>query len=133
MVERWSGKLGVYLLRCQNLSERLYYMISVCYLSTSIISIFKVSLYWIMFIWNVDVVYSIIFTFSNLSFVAIRESFFYSQWMSMLSVQIFCPLGTCISRCVIMKDAKIESHSWIQNSIIGRKSTVGKWVGIDKR
>lgn len=40
--------------------------------------------------------------------------------------------GTCISRCVIMKDAKIESHSWIQNSIIGRKSTVGKWVRMEE-
>ena len=37
--------------------------------------------------------------------------------------------GACLSRCVVMKDAKIQSHSWIQSSIIGWKSVVGRWVG----
>ena len=36
--------------------------------------------------------------------------------------------GACLSRCVVMKDAKIQSHSWIQSSIIGWRSVVGRWV-----
>jgi len=39
--------------------------------------------------------------------------------------------GACLSRCVIMKDAKIQSHSWIQSSIIGWKSVVGRWVRME--
>eukprot|EP00794_Sanderia_malayensis_P006062 gene6062-6764_t len=39
--------------------------------------------------------------------------------------------GTCLSRCVIMKDAKIRSHSWINSAIIGWKSVVGRWVRME--
>ncbi|XP_065066649.1 mannose-1-phosphate guanyltransferase beta-B-like [Rhopilema esculentum] len=39
--------------------------------------------------------------------------------------------GTCLSRCVVMKDAKVQSHSWIQSSIIGWKSVVGRWVRME--
>ena len=37
--------------------------------------------------------------------------------------------GTCLSRCIIMRGARVKPHSWVQNSIIGWRSTVGKWVG----
>lgn len=36
--------------------------------------------------------------------------------------------GACIARTTILSSAHIKSHSWIQNSIIGWKSTIGKWV-----
>ena len=36
--------------------------------------------------------------------------------------------GVCIARTTILSGAHIKSHSWIQNSIIGWKSTIGKWV-----
>eukprot|EP00112_Aurelia_sp_Birch-Aquarium-sp1_P006045 Seg1675.8 transcript_id=Seg1675.8/GoldUCD/mRNA.D3Y31 product="Mannose-1-phosphate guanyltransferase beta-A" protein_id=Seg1675.8/GoldUCD/D3Y31 len=39
--------------------------------------------------------------------------------------------GACLSRCVVMKDAKIQSHCWIQSSIVGWKSVVGRWVRME--
>jgi len=39
--------------------------------------------------------------------------------------------GTCLSRCIVMKGARVKSHSWVQNSIIGWRSTVGKWVRME--
>ncbi|EDO45402.1 predicted protein [Nematostella vectensis] len=39
--------------------------------------------------------------------------------------------GACLSRCVVLKDATIRSHSWIQSSIIGWKSVVGQWVRME--
>jgi len=39
--------------------------------------------------------------------------------------------GTCISKCVIMKGARIKSHSWVQNSIIGWRSSIGRWVRME--
>ena len=40
---------------------------------------------------------------------------------------IFSP-GACLSRCTILQEAVIRSHSWIQSAIIGWKSVVGQWV-----
>lgn len=39
--------------------------------------------------------------------------------------------GACIKRCTIMREAHIKSHSWLESSIIGWKSTVGKWVRME--
>lgn len=39
--------------------------------------------------------------------------------------------GACLSRCIVMRGATIKSHSWVQNSIIGWKSTVGRWVRME--
>lgn len=39
--------------------------------------------------------------------------------------------GCSLSRCVIMKDATVKSHSWVHNSIIGWKSVVGRWVRME--
>lgn len=39
--------------------------------------------------------------------------------------------GTCLSRCIIMRGARVKPHSWVQNSIIGWRSTVGKWVRME--
>ncbi|XP_065673848.1 mannose-1-phosphate guanyltransferase beta isoform X2 [Hydra vulgaris] len=39
--------------------------------------------------------------------------------------------GACLSKCVIMKGTLIKSHSWINNSIVGWKSSVGKWVRME--
>lgn len=36
--------------------------------------------------------------------------------------------GVCMSKTTVLCDAKIKSHAWIQQSIIGWKSVVGKWV-----
>jgi len=36
--------------------------------------------------------------------------------------------GVCVKRCTILKDAVIQSHSWLESCIIGWRSTVGKWV-----
>lgn len=36
--------------------------------------------------------------------------------------------GVCIKRCTIMRDAVIRSHSWLENSIVGWRCVVGKWV-----
>lgn len=37
--------------------------------------------------------------------------------------------GACLSRCTILQEAVIRSHSWIHSAIIGWKSVVGQWVG----
>ncbi|KXJ30222.1 mannose-1-phosphate guanyltransferase beta-B [Exaiptasia diaphana] len=39
--------------------------------------------------------------------------------------------GACLSRCVILRDSVIKSHSWIQSSIIGWRSQVGQWVRME--
>jgi len=39
--------------------------------------------------------------------------------------------GACVSRSILMKGARINSHSWVQNSIIGWRSTIGKWVRME--
>lgn len=48
-------------------------------------------------------------------------------WRISFNISLFS-IGTCLSKCIVMKGATIRSHSWIQNSIIGWKSTVGRWV-----
>jgi mannose-1-phosphate guanylyltransferase len=37
--------------------------------------------------------------------------------------------GVCIKRSTVLSDTRIQSHAWIQSSIIGWKCNVGKWVG----
>lgn len=39
--------------------------------------------------------------------------------------------GVCIKRSTILGDTHIESHSWLQSSIIGWKCKVGKWVRME--
>ena len=39
--------------------------------------------------------------------------------------------GVCIKRSTILSDTHIESHAWIQSSIIGWKCNVGKWVRME--
>ena len=39
--------------------------------------------------------------------------------------------GVCIKRSTILSDSRIESHAWIQSSIIGWKCNVGKWVRME--
>ena len=44
---------------------------------------------------------------------------------------VYCLLytvGVCLTRCVLLKDSSVKSHSWISSSIIGWKSVVGHWV-----
>lgn len=36
--------------------------------------------------------------------------------------------GVCVKRCTILKDAVIQSHSWLESCIVGWRSMVGKWV-----
>lgn len=36
--------------------------------------------------------------------------------------------GVRLSKAAILDDSKIQSHAWIQNSIIGWKCNIGKWV-----
>jgi len=36
--------------------------------------------------------------------------------------------GACLSRCTILQEAVVRSHSWIHSAIIGWKSVVGQWV-----
>lgn len=38
--------------------------------------------------------------------------------------------GVCMSKTTVLRDATIKSHAWIQQSIIGWKSVVGKWVSL---
>ena len=35
-----------------------------------------------------------------------------------------------MTRCVLLKNSTVKSHSWISSSIIGWKSVVGQWVSI---
>lgn len=39
--------------------------------------------------------------------------------------------GVCIKNSTLLRDCKINSHTWISSSIIGWKSRVGKWVRIE--
>lgn len=39
--------------------------------------------------------------------------------------------GACLSRCTILREAVIRSHSWIHSAIIGWKSVVGQWVRME--
>uniref|UniRef100_A0A2P2I609 mannose-1-phosphate guanylyltransferase n=1 Tax=Hirondellea gigas TaxID=1518452 RepID=A0A2P2I609_9CRUS len=39
--------------------------------------------------------------------------------------------GVCIKRCTIMRDTTIRSHTWVENSIVGWRCNVGKWVRIE--
>ena len=39
--------------------------------------------------------------------------------------------GACISRSTVLEGACIKSHAWIQSSIIGWKSSVGRWVRME--
>ncbi|KAM7437945.1 hypothetical protein ABFA07_012465 [Porites harrisoni] len=39
--------------------------------------------------------------------------------------------GVCLSRCTIMQESVIRSHSWIHSAIIGWKSVVGQWVRME--
>ncbi|XP_066930400.1 mannose-1-phosphate guanyltransferase beta-like [Clytia hemisphaerica] len=39
--------------------------------------------------------------------------------------------GACLSNCIVMRGATIRSHSWVRDSIIGWKSTVGRWVRME--
>ena len=37
-------------------------------------------------------------------------------------------LGVCMSMTTVLRGSKVKSHAWVQKSIIGWDSTVGKWV-----
>lgn len=39
--------------------------------------------------------------------------------------------GVKLSNVVMLKGSKIKQYSWVNNSIIGWNSTVGKWVRIE--
>ncbi|KAF5289563.1 hypothetical protein FQA39_LY15010 [Lamprigera yunnana] len=39
--------------------------------------------------------------------------------------------GVCIKHCTILSDAKIRSHSWLENCIIGWHCCVGRWVRME--
>jgi mannose-1-phosphate guanylyltransferase len=39
--------------------------------------------------------------------------------------------GACIKRSTILSDTHVESHSWIQSSIVGCKCNIGKWVRME--
>jgi len=39
--------------------------------------------------------------------------------------------GVRLQRCVIMEGARVKDHSWIQSSIVGWNSTVGRWVRME--
>lgn len=39
--------------------------------------------------------------------------------------------GACLSRCTILQEAVVRSHSWIHSAIIGWKSVVGQWVRME--
>jgi len=36
--------------------------------------------------------------------------------------------GVCVKRTTILRNAVIQSHSWLESCIVGWKSSVGKWV-----
>lgn len=38
--------------------------------------------------------------------------------------------GVCMSKTTVLRGARVKSHAWIQQSIVGWESTVGKWVSI---
>jgi mannose-1-phosphate guanylyltransferase len=39
--------------------------------------------------------------------------------------------GVCIKRSTVLSDSHIQSHCWIQSSIIGWKCNIGKWVRME--
>jgi mannose-1-phosphate guanylyltransferase len=39
--------------------------------------------------------------------------------------------GVCIKRCTVLADSTVQSHSWLQSSIVGWKCTIGKWVRME--
>lgn len=39
--------------------------------------------------------------------------------------------GVCIKRCTILADSTVQSHAWLQSSIVGWKCTIGKWVRME--
>lgn len=39
--------------------------------------------------------------------------------------------GVCIKRCTVLANSRVQSHSWLQSSIIGWKCTIGKWVRME--
>jgi mannose-1-phosphate guanylyltransferase len=39
--------------------------------------------------------------------------------------------GVCLSSSTVLRGAQICSHAWVQSSIIGWQSTVGKWVRME--
>lgn len=39
--------------------------------------------------------------------------------------------GVCIKRAVVMENVIVKDHSWIFSSIIGWRSTIGKWTRIE--
>ncbi|XP_062522908.1 mannose-1-phosphate guanyltransferase beta-A-like [Corticium candelabrum] len=39
--------------------------------------------------------------------------------------------GVCISKCTVLRGARIKSHAWLNSSIIGWRSTVGQWVRME--
>ncbi len=38
--------------------------------------------------------------------------------------------GVCLSKSTVQRGSRIKSHAWVQSSIVGWMSTVGKWVRI---
>lgn len=39
--------------------------------------------------------------------------------------------GVCIKRCTILSNSRVQSHAWLQSSIVGWKCTIGKWVRME--
>ncbi|KAK6008967.1 nucleotidyl transferase, partial [Ostertagia ostertagi] len=39
--------------------------------------------------------------------------------------------GVCLRHCTVLSDSIIRTHSWINQSIIGRKCSIGRWVRIE--
>ncbi|CAI7997443.1 Mannose-1-phosphate guanyltransferase beta [Geodia barretti] len=39
--------------------------------------------------------------------------------------------GVCLSSSTVLRGAHICSHAWVQSSIIGWQSIVGKWVRME--
>jgi mannose-1-phosphate guanylyltransferase len=39
--------------------------------------------------------------------------------------------GVCIKRSTILSDTHIQSHCWVQSSIVGWKCSIGKWVRME--
>lgn len=39
--------------------------------------------------------------------------------------------GARLQRCVVMANATVRDHAWVQSSIIGWNSTVGRWARVE--
>ncbi|VDK51859.1 unnamed protein product [Cylicostephanus goldi] len=39
--------------------------------------------------------------------------------------------GVCLRQCTILSDSIIRTHSWINQTIVGRKCSIGRWVRIE--